>query len=116
MAAWKLAEKQAEKERRREEAKAQLKENHERFIRDSVSELGLNLDELDDCQLHDSIRSRVHFIEAEIAEHEWSRSLTDVMRDENELEGDDLQRIIINQNRILIQQNELIARLLEKMQ
>lgn len=78
--------------------------------------MGLNLDELDDCQLHDSIRSRVHFIEAEIAEHEWSRSFTDVMRDENELEGDDLQRIIINQNRILIQQNELIARLLEKMQ
>lgn len=111
-----LFEKVQRQEQERAEAAQKNAERHESFVRETVAEVGMNLTDLDDGALHEAILAGVSRIETGVAEHEWSRDFMDVLHGENELAGDDLLRIMINQNRVLIQQNELIARLLEKKQ
>lgn len=111
-----FAERQAEKEARKAELSRQEQERHDRFIEDSISELGLDFTHLDDTVLANVIAMRVRDVQGAIAEHEYTRSFQDVLHNENQLSGDDLLRLIIEQNWILIQQNELISRLLSKNQ
>ncbi len=105
-------EKQQAKEQARKDAAAQKEERRLSFLADARKDLGIDFDEMDRAALAESIRGRARDVSDGIAEHEWNRTITQVMRDEDRLAGDDLLRIIINQNWILIQQNELIARLL----
>lgn len=110
-----FAERAAEKEAKQAEEVQRERDRRESFVAETVAEVGMNLADLDDAALNEAILSGVARIESGIAEHEYSRSFTDVLHGENELAGDDLIRILVNQNRVIIQQNELITRLLEKL-
>lgn len=108
------AERAAEKEARQAEARQREQERHDDYVAGTVAEIGMNLADLDDDALHGAILAGVSRIETGVAEHEYARSFEDVLHGENELAGDDLLRILVNQNRVIIQQNELIARLLAR--
>lgn len=112
--AWGLSERQARKEREKAERAEEERNRKEEFYRESLRGLGCNFDELDDDQLATAIGDRIRAVSDGIASHEWSRDFIEVAKGENELAGDDLIRIMLNQNWVIIQQNERICRLLEQ--
>lgn len=120
MGTWKLAEKQAEKERQREEAKRAAAERDEKLaearveaIYSEMDDKGLAFGDYDDDELSEKITKSI--IELADLQAFGGRSNLDLFLHEKPKEPttDDLLDVVIRQNWILIQQNERIARLLE---
>ncbi len=95
--------------------KYQSKETKERsaYAAAARERLGIDFGRLSDVDLAKSIQERACDVSDGMAKHEWDVMFSKIKRDVEDLKGDDLLRVIIDQNWILIQQNELIARLLE---
>ena len=110
------AERAAGKEARLAEQKQAEAERLQNFKRADLAELGLAFDDYDDGQLEDAVKTNILEVSGMISEHEFGRSFEDVLHGEGGMTLDEKADILIRQNWILIQQNERIARLLERMQ
>ena len=109
------AERTVERETKLAEQKQAEAERLLAYKRADLAELGLTFDDYDDVQLEDAIKTNILAVSGIISEHEYGRSSEDALHEKGEMAIVEKADILIRQNWILIQQNERIARLLEKM-